>query len=541
MYKALIIDDEAPVRQAIKILGKWGELNINTLFEAEEGYSALKILREEKPDIVLVDMKMPVMNGVEFLNVAREEFPNVKYIVISGYDDFEYAKQAIKFKVLDYLLKPIIEKELDGVLSRAVSELDLGKEKAQKELHRNIEQNISVPLLKEIILSDIIEGIGKTSLMEDYKRILQIDRSDGALYEIVILRIINFNEVCCKKFDSDAHSLYFAIVNVVEELCKPWSRGFSVRNSKAKYEIIIVLSVQEVEPEELKKLTVSGAKSIIEELEKLFSVYSLAGIGGLCTEFETLSKSYNQAEDILNSINLLDSRNNVFDKKEGLGKSNRISIMDKKELLINAFENGSMEYTRKILNEYFERIMQSGYFSMDDARKAAVELAWMIEDIIAQLGIYDEDIKSYFKHDSIEGHITSFEDLSGYVFNILEKVLEVVRKRLKLSEKANLYKIKEYIDKNFFKEIKLNMFSDKYYLSKEYLSKLFKEEFGYSIYEYALKVRMQKAKEILEDSNIKVQTISQQLGYSDCNYFSKAFKKYYGFSPSDFRNHMEEV
>lgn len=250
MYKALIIDDEKPVRQGIIAFGRWEEYGITQLFEAMEGEAGLSLLRAEQPEIVLVDMKMPNMDGVRFLEIARQEFPKVKYIVISGYDDFEYTKQAIKAKVLDYLLKPVIESELNEVLALAVTEL--------------------------------------------------------------------------------------------------------------------------------------------------------------------------------------------------------------------AGEKG-------------------------------------------QLGEADGNDFARFK------------------------------KSLIASEKRSLYEIKDYIDCHFNRDIRLSIFAERYFLSKEYLSKLFREEFGFTIYEYVLKVRMEKAKELLSDPEVKVLTISAYLGYQDNNYFSRAFKTYYGVTPTEYR------
>ena len=248
MYKALIIDDEKPVRQGIVALGHWEEFGVSELLEAMEGEAGLEILRTQQPEIVLVDMKMPKMDGTRFLEIARQEFPQVKYIVISGYDDFEYAKQAIKAKVLDYLLKPVVESELNEVLALAATEL--------------------------------------------------------------------------------------------------------------------------------------------------------------------------------------------------------------------AGEKGREQYGR------------------------------------------------------------SFAEF---------------KKSLMTSDKRSLTEIKDYIDRHFERDIKLSFFAERYYLSKEYLSKLFREEFGFTIYEYVLKVRMEKAKELLSDPEVKVLTVSAYVGYQDNNYFSRAFKTYYGVSPTEFR------
>jgi two-component system, response regulator YesN len=244
MYKALIIDDERPVHVVITKLGKWREYDIEPPYSAYHGRDGIKALRELRPDIVFVDMQMPVMGGIEFLNQASMEFPKTKYIVVSGYDDFSYAQIAIKNGAIDYLLKPVVAADLDKALSKAVSLL-------------NREHNIS-------------------------------------------------------------------------------------------------------------------------------------------------------PEKAANEVNLP---------------------------------------PKEVINE-----------------------------------------------------------------------------------------IKDYIDKNYTTDIKISMFSDKYFFSKEYLSKSFKKEFGYGIYEYALKLRMERAKELLNDPTMQIKDIAERLGYSNNNYFSKAFKNYYNISPTEFRS-----
>jgi YesN/AraC family two-component response regulator len=124
MYKALIIDDEKPVRIVITALGKWSTYGIDAPALAFNGKEGLSVMREYHPNIVFVDMEMPIMNGIEFLKQASKEFEDVKYIVISGYDDFQYAQSAIKSGAIDYILKPIVEEELNRAIQKAVTLLN---------------------------------------------------------------------------------------------------------------------------------------------------------------------------------------------------------------------------------------------------------------------------------------------------------------------------------------------------------------------------------------------------------------------------------
>lgn len=346
MFKLLILDDERHVRQAIKLLGKWDILKIDEIFEAAEGESALKIMREKYIDIVLVDIKMPKMNGMEFLQIAKKEFQNTKFIIISGYDDFEFTKNAIKIKVFDYILKPVAENELNEAILKGVLELEQRKTKSMQYLNKKRED------------------------------------------------------------------LHDAFIN---------GNVYSVK------------------------------KRIFE-----------------CFEY------YND--------------------------------------------------TDMNLNDYIEMVQ---YFKLE-FKNCVLEIYGQV--IEGSIDKFFENFGSLvIKEDS------DFAYIFNYLLSMATEMLKYFNSSFKNIENENLYEIRQYIDEFYYKDINLNTFSKKYYLSKDYLSKLFKEQFGSSIYEYVLQVRMIKAKEYLSDLEIKISAVSENLGYKDNNYFSKAFKNYYGISPSEFR------
>ena len=535
MYKALIIDDEKPVRQVIKALGMWQEMKVEHVFEAFEGESALEIMRQSFPEIIFVDMKMPNMNGVEFLKTAVKEFPGCKYIVISGYEDFEYTKQAINAKVLDYLLKPVNEEELNKVLRSAVDELDREKEQKIESIRKGIEKNVSIPLARERIITIVLESDGQVSLSGEEKKILGISNYCG-YYGAAVFNILNLEQVCGSTFKGDKQAAFFGIINVINEEASSWSRGFSFKNGSAGNEVILVIMASGAGEEDFEQEVTEKTGRIIRKLEELFGTYCIAGIGKIVRDFDLLQKSYQTALEILHNVNILHCKEKVFTKWDSESKNKRISMMDKRDMLIYAFESGSMEYVRSIINEYFDNIRAQGYLSSEDLYKTAMEFILIIENITEQLGI--SEINS---HDRILGNaravksFTHLEELGEFVFRVVEQLFGCVKLNLKASEKTNLYEIRDYIHKNFNKEIKLSFFSSQYYVSKEYLSKQFKAEFGYGIYEYVLKVRMKKAEEMITGTDVKIQQISDYLGYKDKNYFSKAFKNYFGKYPSEYR------
>jgi Response regulator containing CheY-like receiver domain and AraC-type DNA-binding domain len=531
MYKVLIIDDETPVRQVIRALGQWKEAGVDQVLEAIEGTSALEVMRKFNPEIVFVDMNMPNMNGVEFLKAAGREFPKTKYIVVSGYEYFEYTKQAICSKALDYLLKPVVEAELNQVLMRAVQELD----NERNSLLNQIDQNVTIPLARETIITQLVRSEDKPAVSVEQKRILGItDKS--SCFGIVLFNILNLDRVCNDSFNGDMSAAFFAFTNVIDELAAGWSNGFSLKDAKARNGIILSLISEPDDIDVFDRALPEHILDMVNKLESLFGAYFIAGIGKIDKDIGSLNKSYKEAMEILLGVNLLKCSDRVFTKRNIEDKSKRISLMNKKEILIYAFESGRVDYARSIISRYFEEIKQNGYWSKEDLYHTAMEFLLIIEDITEQLGIAGgRNILSQYRSKDPASAFTKLEEFSEFILNIVEQLLGSIKSNLNASEKANLYEIKEYIDRNFSQEIRLSYFSNKYYLSKEYLSKQFKEEFGYGIHEYILKVRMEKAGEMISDNSVKINTVSSYLGYKDNNYFSKAFKAYYGVSPTEYR------
>ena len=169
MYKALIVDDEKPVRIAISKLGKWSRFGIELPLMASNGKEALSIMRELCPEIVFVDMHMPIMNGLDFLENASREYPETRFIIISGYDDFSYAQKAIRYKVIDYLLKPVVEEDLNNAILRAVQSIQPEFEPFdEKQEATNLDSDKVIEIIHDYIEKNYSRNIKITHFSEEY-------------------------------------------------------------------------------------------------------------------------------------------------------------------------------------------------------------------------------------------------------------------------------------------------------------------------------------------------------------------------------------
>jgi two-component system response regulator YesN len=537
MYKVLIIDDEESVREAIKILGEWEKLEIDEVIEAQDGKTGMSLLSEKKPDIVLLDMHMPEMNGVEFLQAVEKEYSHAVNIVISGFDDYEFTRQAIRSKVFDYLLKPVNGQQLNTALSNAINSIQTRREKQRDNLERSAKMNLSLQTLKEKIFISAIDGSFNTYTNGSYLKMIGVDDSVRC-YGIAIIRILNFSRVSKSDFGNDSDTLYFAIINITDEICRQYIKLFCYRNSRAEKEIVLVLLDDHESTEEVRRLTYEALKRVVRKLRELLGIEAVVGIGCLNSGFSVLAGSYKTAITYLNGINLLEPGESVVSESSKRINVQRYSILNKMALIKNALENGSLEYAINILREHINKIKESNYFSLREASKTLNEFIFMMNDIALEIDMGSDllqDFKSSIEARGVCFDYAGFEEFTSLLCSITTYFYEKVRRQMKSSQKFDTQSIKDYVDKNYYQEIKISMFAEKYYLSKVYIMKLFKQVYGCSIYEYVQKVRMGKAIELLEDSKINIQNISQMVGYSNNNYFSKAFKNYYHISPSGYR------
>lgn len=529
MYKALIIDDEEPARRAIKALGAWEQHNVSTLLEAENGRQGLKLLKVHQPDIVFVDMRMPLLGGTEFLQEARL-LSAAKFVVISGFDEFEYAKRAMQAGALDYLLKPIKRAELNQVLEKAVQQIEETKTRQIRDLSNVVLRNISAPLVKEKIFTSIIDQNGRFHRIKELEEV--IGSAAGASFYTVVLTVLNLSEVRRIKFAADAHACYYALTNAINELLKGLGRAFSFKSSKEEQEIVAVLSADApIEPGSAK----AEIEHVLIRLKETFGVQALAGFSLAPKSLEHLDLSYQSSKSIVLHANMLDIRPVLLEEWEN--RPIRKSILEKKELLYHALEAGSAVHAVRVVRDYASELEQSGFFSMEDMLKTVAELRLVLEQCVRDFALPESVLPPYLeRYDRLFEHpVTDFASFVGRSVSFCEEFFHDFLQRRKPRDKLSAEKIKEYIDLHYFEDISIAGLTEKYFVSKEHLLRLFKQKYGCGIYEYTLKVRMSKAKELLADPSLKIQTVGEKVGYHEQNYFSKAFKKHYGLSPQEYR------
>ncbi|MDF2883616.1 MAG: response regulator [Clostridiaceae bacterium] len=534
MFKALIIDDEEPVREAIKILGKWKEHGIGILLEASNGVEGMAIVEKEKPDLILVDMKMPKMNGFEFLKNVEKYNSEIQTIVVSGYDSYEYTRQAIQSKAADYLLKPVNREELNKAIENCINNIKEKQKEVKSKIDKEIILNLSLPAFKEKIFMSIIEGEFDKNDKELYLN--RIDALGNVReYGAAIVRIMNMEELIKEKFRNNLQLMHTAISNVIDEICSEGMECYSFSNPNLDREFIIIISFTSYLDNKLNRI-----KDVITKLylkiKELFGAKIAICIGESYIGIENIEKAYRASEKILDSINIFEMTEGIYSEELKREKGEIPSILTVTLPIKDALENGTLLYAKAALGDYLQKLEGSRQLNFKEAYRLLKEFGILLENMILEFKFLQTfNIKA---GENINYDFSTFIEFKKAIYAILDCYFDKVKNYLKENRNFNIKKIKDYIDKNYYQDIKISSFADKYFLSKEYIMKLFKQEFNCGIHEYVQKVRMEKARLLLNDLDIKVQSVSQLVGFSDTNYFSKAFRNYYGISPTDYRNNL---
>lgn len=503
MYNALIIDDEKHVRQVISFLGMWKENRLNPPLEAADGETALRLMGETEIHIVLVDIRMPVMDGMQFLEQATKRFPKSKYVIISGFSDFEYAKRAIRFRIMDYLLKPVSEDDLNNFLKRAVKTLDdeqeLTKVNPSGDLIRHVCEKCVPGYMCCISSVRIAEGFSGWSdkTIQSFSESLRLTRSVGEEY---LLRMEN---------------PYNLLIGILLPDCSHDDSAFGGA---------ILLQLQK---------DLLRAAKLFQQTDAV----TLTGLGPVTPpSASALLHSCNMAGYISSRLDIYSETPIVSADGKKYEAFRPSSLSSKKELIRRSLERNDIQYFQDVLKQYFQSLREKGLATTETILHNRMELLIILREYAEGegLGHSGESLPSLLDMRQLQSGLRVSELLSSSCL-VFEELQRKIKNGKPLSVPDILQEIKSYIDENYACDINLTLFADQYHMTKEYLSKQFKEEYGQGIYEYVLSFRMCRAGELLASSPLKVQEVSCHVGYTDTNYFSKAFKTYYGLSPKEYR------
>jgi two-component system, response regulator YesN len=520
-YTMIIVDDEEEVKNRIvsKIPADFG---FEIVGLASNGYDALELIERVRPNVVITDIRMPFIDGIQLSKIIRREYPKTKIAFISGYDEFSYAKEAIELDVVSYLSKPITEKEVLNFLTKLKSKLDeefqtlFNQERLDKMYQSNLPALIENQFNSLLHLSTISD-----SDLNRFK-VFNIDLSIGKF----LLGIIEIDHDA--EF-SKIEQLRIFLLNVLKE---KFSDCLDMHYFNTGYGLVFIINNQEIDMEEVE----SCLYEIVLTKKEFSDIKIKIGVSDIFDDFKSFTKFINQAKKALSYSNYLNMGTVIYYKDIATKKSMHLQLSREE---INEISHVIKFGTEKEIHDLFENLIKDNtlhqeyllnkqyyivnltHIFIEFANSLHVEIQEMVEgDIVEKLSGYH--------------HLSDmFSFLEKLVFDIREANIETSKTRANdILEEAIFYLNNNYADTN----VSMDSLCEKLGVSISYLSTMFKKVLDSSFGKYLIGLRMEKAKELLRFSNMKIYEIATNVGYNDVYYFSYSFKKYTGQSPKEYRN-----
>lgn len=531
MYKILIVDDESIVREGIRDTINWEELGFEFAGDCADGREAIEAVNTLQPDVVLTDIYMPFVDGLELARYISEKFPRIKVVILTGYDEFEYAQQAVKLKVYDFLLKPITANELRKILEKMKSDLDKEAKKSEDLSKLKMQLRESLPLLKERFLERLVSGHLRSGELDDKLKLFDIDFT-GTKFIALAVDIDDYGQLDMIHQKGEDELLLFAVFNICEEIVLRGKNGIVFQNRNDK--TVAILSGNTILS--LKEAAMRLSEEIQQSVEKYLEFTVTIGLGVICSSLTDISRSYKGA------ISALDYR-------FVLGKNKVINIMDM-EHNTSEFSFHKMQWDKKIasaikigtsdeIDKLVEAAIKDLKATLMPVERCYIYMQQILTSVINTIDELGVDESEVFADRNPFTEVYSFQtldEMEAWLMELCHKASKAILEKRSDYSKVQVERAIEYIRENYNdKGISLNSVCKHLFISTSYFSLIFKNNTGKTFVEYLTKVRVEKAMELLKTTNMKSYEISNRVGYDDPHYFSLIFKKETGMTPTEYR------
>lgn len=545
MLKIFLAEDEVIVRETIKRMIPWEDLGFELVGEAADGEMALPLLLRQKPDLLITDIKMPFMDGLTLAKVAKKEIPGLKVVILSGYDDFNYAKQAINIGVEDYLLKPITKNALIERLTEIRSRYE--HEKTQKEYYEKFHREMQA--YEKNSSRDFFEALvsGSMDMMEIYRRSEKLGLDIVAEAYNVLIFTMNCEEDFSGQREGysewEAESLelleefFSENTSAMLFLCNIFSYGVLIKGQKETIE--------------------ENTRSCVSEIQRIFDRKEqkrqwFVAAGEPVERLSQIQKSYYSASRAFSHRYLYDENILYYDEMASMEKKNvteddstylqKVDVNALNPAILQKFlSNGLLEETENFVKDYFYAIGQEPLESLVFRNYVTLNVRFSVMSFLKEIGCDTRTLEQEDTEDVLSESSKSLENAIAYAEKIISQAIALRDQNSGNKNRSILKTAVDFIDSHYTEEdMSLNKAANAANVSANHFSALFSQNMGQTFIEYLTNLRMNKAKEYLRCTSMRSSEIAGEIGYKDAHYFSYLFKKTQGMTPSDYRKARED-
>ena len=545
MLKIFLAEDEVIVRETIKRMIPWENLGFELVGEAADGEMALPLLLRQKPDLLITDIKMPFMDGLTLAKVAKKEIPGLKVVILSGYDDFNYAKQAINIGVEDYLLKPITKNALIERLTEIRSRYE--HEKTQKEYYEKFHREMQA--YEKNSSRDFFEALvsGSMDMMEIYRRSEKLGLDIVAeAYNVLI-----FTMNCEEDFSGqrEGYSEWEAeSLELLEEFFSENTSAMLFRCNIFSYDVLIKGQKETIE---------ENTRSCVSEIQRIFDRKEqkrqwFVAAGEPVERLSQIQKSYYSASRAFSQRYLYDENILYYDEMASMEKKNvteddstylqKVDVNALNPAILQKFlSNGLLEETENFVKDYFYAIGQEPLESLVFRNYVTLNVRFSVMSFLKEIGCDTRTLEQEDTEDVLSESSKSLENAIAYAEKIISQAIALRDQNSGNKNRSILKTAVDFIDSHYMEEdMSLNKAANAANVSANHFSALFSQNMGQTFIEYLTNLRMNKAKEYLRCTSMRSSEIAGEIGYKDAHYFSYLFKKTQGMTPSDYRKARED-
>ncbi len=540
MYKVIVVDDESEIREGIIRKIPWNELGFEVVGDAENGVDALELAELTSPDVVISDIKIPFMDGLTLASRIREINLSTQVIIISGFDDFDYARRAVSLNVAGYLMKPINAQELSETLAQLKMKLD--RERSEQRDVKSLKElfDISLPLLREQYLQELLSGNRDEKYyvkkMESLKIDLQVDDQHPLAVAYIGEGEKNPDEISEHQSHSEQELLPIFIKKSVDEMLSKNHQILSVVRGEG-----VILFVTLPTANDVVRL-VRDLNTLCQFVRSIILQAVCAGVGHVVYALSNLGQAYQEASTAYLHCSFSGKQQALFigDIEPTQAQDFPFTKNDWHDLSL-AITMQSGEQMEETLDRLFLKL--SGYsWQKRLIQELGLEL---LTGLLQLMRSYDlEEEKIFGKDSNLIEEVAACQlltDLERWTRRVCLKIAEEIKFLRKtsaerLANEARAYVLTHYNDPNLSVETICAIL----HVSPAYFSTTFKKQIGQSFISFITDIRMNEAKRLLETTEEKTYVITAKVGYLEANYFSYAFKKYFGVSPTRYRKQFQK-
>ena len=527
MYTVVIADDEEEIRRGIVRKVNWGEIGFRVIGEADNGIKALELVEELEPDLLLTDIRMPFMSGIELARQIREVRPSVQIAFLSGFDDFSYAQQAIQYNIISYLLKPISAAEIEEEMKKIKKIIDKKFEEfaSRKKMTAN-KAEFLLPLLLDDY-SEVCDEAGKENLLENAVScgLLNDKESNRLKYVVIVTSITEGNKIKTTP----------ANVNAIDMILKKYV------NYSSCYLNGRVVSVLSATENGFGKYLHILVEEIVQSVERIMGMSCSIGVSRKYDSLENCRECYLEAMNALSYSRKEVSNVHFISDEERVDSINQEYINTSVNNMEELLRGGTIEEIQAFMRIFCEEIGE-GKITPEMADFLRVQMfAAIFRVVYSVLGAeVMRELQSEYsigKYDLVEKTLADFAEYEELCIKVKQKIIEQRKK----SGEIFCDKVLKIIETRYMEhDLSIVSVSDEIAVSPNYLSALLKKTTGCTFVELLTKQRIEKAKELLMFTSLKIREITELCGYREQHYFSYCFKKATGMSPNQCRRNNEE-